>query len=113
MSSTTEDIRGADVILSLAKIYPQLYLVPGAEGAEAYKTVVECGETPQSTSLSHFICSAEDSLIQEDTPAGKVPVITLHERADFELFLQIMAHRCVKKDIPATQGASILDGVIN
>ena len=113
MSSTTGDIRGADVILSLAKIYPQLYLTPCPEGAEEYKKVVEYGEMPQSSSLSHFKCSDEDSLTMENTPAGPVPVITLHERADFELFLQIMGHRCVPKKIPATQGASILDGVIN
>ncbi len=113
VSSLSEDIRGADVIRALAEIYPQLFLVPGPEGAEEYKKIVECGAMPQSTSLSHFKCSAEDSLQQDNTPAGPVPVITLHERADFELFLQIMAHRCVPKDIPATQGAAILDGVIN
>ena len=42
-----------------------------------------------------------------------MPVITLGERADFELFLQIMAHRCTCAPIPQTQGAAILDGVVN
>ncbi|MBR0352891.1 MAG: hypothetical protein IJH53_06765 [Oscillospiraceae bacterium] len=113
VSSPSEDIRGADVIVSLARIYPQLYLVPGPDGSEEYKRIVECGEIPKHVSRPHFKCCPEDSLITEMTPAGPVPVITLSERADFELFLQIMAHRCVPKEIPVTQGASILDGVIN
>ena len=107
------EIRGADAIKTLAEIYPQLYLEPGPAGAEEYKKIVECGEQPQSRSLSHFTCSEDDLLTEETTPAGNVSVITLHNREDFELFLQIVAHRCVPKDIPATQGASILDGVIN
>ena len=49
----------------------------------------------------------------EATPAGEVQIVTLGERQDFELFLQIMGNRCIPTEIPATQGASILDGVIN
>ena len=113
MSSVPKDVRGADAIRRLAEIYPQLYLFPGPKGSEEYKKIVECGEMPQGTSLSHFKCSDEDSLLEEMTPAGPVPVITLQERPDFELFLQIMAKRCIPKEIPKTQGASILDGVIN
>ena len=113
MNPLSKEIRGADVIRSLAEIYPQLYLTPGPDSAETYKKIVESGAMSPSTSLSHFRCTGEDSLIEEVTPAGPVPVITLHDRADFELFLQIMAHRCIPKDIPLTQGAAILDGVIN
>ena len=113
MIAENRDIRGAEVIEKLAGVYPQLYLEPGPEGARAYKKIVECGEPPEIRSLTHFRCSENDLLTEEDTPAGPVTVITLHDRADFELFLQIVAHRCVPKEIPATQGASILDGVIN
>ncbi len=113
MNSDFNEVRGKDVIPALAGIYPQLYLTPGPEGAAEYKKIVEYGEIPEKLSLSHFRCSPEDLLSEEATPAGPVPVITLHDRQDFELFLQIMANRCVPKDIPGTQGASILDGVIN
>ena len=113
MDTGKSQIRGADVIKTLAAIYPQLYLKPGPEAAEEYKRIVECGELPECRSLSHFNCCDDDMLFEEITPAGKVSVVTLHDRADFELFLQIIAHRCIPKPIPDTQGAAILDGVIN
>lgn len=105
--------QGKDALSLLAAIYPQLYLRPGEESAEAYKRIVQYGEDAPTHDLSHFLGDARDSCAIEETPAGDVQVITLHERADFERFLQIMAFRCREKQIPATQGASILDGVIN
>lgn len=104
---------GKNVLPTLAERYQQLYLTPGDEGAERYRGVVRRGETVENGDLAHFRMNDADSLLWEKTPAGAVQIVTLHERADFELFLQIMAHRCVKTAIPATQGASILDGVIN
>ncbi len=110
----TDRITGKQVIEELAEIYNQLYLVPGEEGAkELYKEIVQGGAEPPEKSLSHFKRSDRDSCVTVTTPAGSVRVVTLYEREDFELFLQIVAHRCEKKEIPKTQGASILDGVIN
>ncbi len=106
-------LTGGDVMPALAAVYPQLFLTPGPEGAEAYRAVVLQGGEPPLRSLAHFRGDEGDSLAWETTPAGTVPVITLRRREDFELFLQIMACRCVPAAIPATQGASILDGVIN
>lgn len=106
-------IRGAEVLPHLAQIYAQLYLTPGGESAEAYKKVVLYGEAAPKRDLSHFIGDGRDTCVIEQTPVGDVRVVTLHQRRDFETFLQIMAFRCTEKQIPATQGASILDGVIN
>ena len=100
-------------VTALAEIYPQLYLTPGEEGALAYGPIVRRGQDAPSHSLAHFRGSALDSLTWEETPAGPVQIITLGERQDFETFLRIMANRCQMKEIPASQGASILDGVIN
>lgn len=97
----------------LAKVYPQLYLTPGEEGAALCREIVRRGADAPNRSLDHFTGSARDSLETESTPAGDVQVITLGSRQDFELFLQIMGYRCVPQEIPATQGASILDGVVN
>lgn len=105
--------RGRDVLPTLAAIYPQLNLCPGEESAEAYKRIVQYGEAASARDLRPFLGDERDSCTIEETPAGKVQVITLHQRPDFERFLQIMAFRCREKEIPATQGASILDGVIN
>ena len=101
------------VLQALADVYPQLYLEPGDAGQEAYRRIVRLGEDALVHALDHFTGSPMDALSMEMTPAGAVQVVTLHERADFEVFLQIMAHRCKPVDIPPTQGASILDGVIN
>jgi len=97
----------------LAEIYPQLYLKPGEEGAAAYAEIVGRGKDAPEHSLDHFRGSPLDSLAAEMTPAGEVRIITLGDRQDFELFLRIMANRCTLAQIPATQGASILDGVVN
>ena len=106
-------LRGAEVLSSLARTYPQLYLTPGPEGAEAYKRIVLQGQDASTRSLAHFRTHPEDSLVWEETPAGAVPVITLTQREDFELFLRLMAHRCAPVPIPRTQGASTLEGVVN
>ena len=101
------------VIERLAAVYPQLYLTPGEEGAKACDGILRRGEDAPGRSLVHFRGNVRDALDVEGTPAGEVQVITLGDRQDFELFLQIMAYRCVPTAIPATQGAVILDGVIN
>ena len=107
------DRYGKGVLPALAQRYQQLYLIPGAEGEERYKAVVLRGEAVEEKGLTHFKMNDRDSLVSEETPAGSVQVVTLHERADFVLFLQIMAHRCTATVIPDTQGAMFLDGVID
>lgn len=105
--------KGKEVIENLAEIYGQLYLIPGKEGAELYPEVVLKGKMPEVKRLDHFHFTDEDSCCFAQTPAGEIMVITLCDRRDFETFLRIMAKKCKPVDIPATQGASILDGVIN
>lgn len=107
-------MNGKQALTTLAETYQQLYLDPAKEeSAEIYKQVVRRGEEAPEKTLAHFQTSEEDQLELIKTPAGKVQVITLAVRSDFEVFLQIMANRCVPEEIPKTQGASILDGVIN
>ena len=98
---------------ALAERFQQLYLTPGAEGMAEYREIVRKGKDAKTRDLSHFIRHPEDSLTQENTPAGAVDVACIHERADFERFLQIMANKCEPVGIPATQGAAILDGLID
>ena len=105
---------GKRVYEILAETYPQLYLDPAKEGSdEAYRQIVRRGEAAPEKTLAHFQISPDDRLEEVKTPAGKLQVVTLRERHDFETFLQIMANRCVAQEIPRTQGASILNGVIN
>ena len=104
---------GKDLIPSLAELYKQLYIRPAEDALETYKDVVLAGEEPPSRSLSHFIMHEQDSVVYEETPAGPVLAVTLNERQDFETFLQIIANKCMPVTIPATQGATLLDGVIS
>ena len=113
MTIIKENVYGKDVLPALAEIYPQIYLAPGDEGAEEYKTVVRYGKAPGIKSFSHFIMDERDSCIVENTPAGEIMIVTLHVRKDFETFLNIMANKCVAKKIPKSQGASIIGGIIN
>lgn len=113
MYKSRENIYGRDVVKTLAKTYQQLYVAPGEEGEKKYADIVKCGRDAESRDLSHFRMNDADSLVYEDTPAGSIRVVTLHEREDFVTFLRIMGNRCAMADIPDTQGAVILDGVIN
>ena len=107
-------ITGREVIPALAERYSKLYLSPYSEKlSEEYQAVALCGMPPEDRSLSHFYGSGEDELVYETTPAGEVLTVKLADRRDFEMLLNIMTNKCVIKEIPATQGASILDGVIN
>lgn len=99
------------VLAELASQYQQLYLTPGNEAQ--YQEIVLKGKEAEIKSLSHFKTHPEDNLSWEDTPAGKVRIVYLHEREDFELFLQIMAKKCKAVEIPSTQGAAIIDGVVD
>lgn len=104
---------GAEVLENLAATYEQLYLNPGAEGERLYPSIARGGQRAPERSLRHFNGTAVDSCGYVSTPAGEVLAITLHDRSDFETFLQIMVEGCRKTPIPKTQGAAILDGVIN
>ncbi len=106
-------VKNTEVIKTLADTYRQLFVAPGPGAKEKYLDIVERGREPETRDLSHFITSEEDSLSYEETPAGSVAVITLGRREDFVTFLRIMGNRCELVDIPDTQGASLLDGVIN
>ena len=104
---------GRQVIESLAGEFKQLYLCPGGEGQASYDDIVKRGRDVSEKSLSHFCMDEKDKLEYLDTPAGRVLCVTLNKRRDFVTFLQIMANRCEAVDIPDTQGASMIDGVIN
>ena len=98
------------VIEALAQVYPQLYLDPNREEKEAYRKVVLQGEMPESRDLSHFRQDPLDRKEIVETPAGTVVVVSLRNRADYEVFVRCMmaAKEGPKASIPASQGASTL-----
>ena len=100
------------VISELAGRFPQLFIKPekGASQSETYRGIVRRGES-FSGDLAHFICSDEDSLTVAETPAGKVEIVFLKNRADFECFYRIMAAKCEPVPILRTVGASYIGGI--
>ncbi len=113
MNHAKTEAEGRQVLPYLAKLFQQLYLKPEPEGNPLYKSVVLAGEDAPENDLSHFIMDERDSCVLLDTPAGPVRTVTLHQRRDFETALHCIATKTKITDIPATQGASILDGVIS
>ena len=97
-------------IETLAETYPQLYLNPDREEKDAYRKVVLQGERPESRDLSHFRLDPQDRMETVETPAGPVVVVSLRNRADYEVFVRCMmaAKEGPKAPIPASQGASTL-----
>lgn len=97
----------------LAERYPQLYIRPSEHAEEDVQRAVRSGEAPLEKELSHFIGSGQDWLRTEDTPAGPVEILYLHERRDFETFVQIIAQRCRPDPIPPSVGAQTFLGLRN
>lgn len=98
-------------IEALAKRFPQLYVAPAEDAQEAHKLASGRGIAPENATLDHFIGSAEDELREVETPAGTVEVLFLHERADFETFLQIIGHKSQPVPIARTVGAITYRGL--
>ena len=113
MAYTDREFFGRRTIPGLAEIFEQIYIAPGPEGEKLYESVAVKGCSPPSRECSHFIGSEKDSSVFVDTPAGKVRVVTLAERADFVTMLRILGEKCAAVPVPETQGAVILDGLIN
>ena len=105
-----QKMNSMSVIEKLAETYPQLYLNPDSTGKEAYRKVVLEGAVPEVKDLSHFEQDVMDREETVETPAGKVQVISLRNRKDYETFVRCMmaAKEGPEKPIPASQGASTL-----
>ena len=98
------------VIEALAEVYPQLYLDPNRVDKETYRSVVLAGEMPEIRSLAHFRQSPQDSSETVETPAGRVQVVSIRDRGDYERLVRCMmaAKEGPLAPVPATQGASTL-----
>ena len=104
-------MRGQEVITTLAKRFPQLYVAPAKDAFEAYKLAAGRGVAPKDQSLSHFTTTDEDELRVVDTPAGPVEVVYLANRQDFETFLQIIGHKAQPDPILRSVGAITYSGL--
>lgn len=93
--------------------YPQLVLpiTMDEKNTPEYKKAVLRGEPVCRE--ANFICSPEDKLETVETTVGKVEILYLAHREDFEHALRALAYRCEPVEIPASVGASTIRGLIN
>ena len=99
-----------NVMERLVAEYPQLYMNPDKDAQEDYKRVVLRGEEPTSKSLDIYQGDEADRDEIMDTPAGKVRVVTLGNRQDFELVMRnLMAAKSGPLEpVPESQGAAMV-----
>ena len=109
------------VLEKMARRYNQLYLNPetGISETGVYSDIVQYGKIPQEVSekmqngLSGFKCSENDKFFSEITPVGKIEILYIHERSDFERFIQIMAYRGEPVSISEDLDIAEIDGITN
>lgn len=110
------------VVREMAYRYNQLYLTPqkGMSGTLEYADIVHYGKLSPEMSrrieeegLCGFKGSENDKLFSEVTPAGKVDVVYLEERSDFERFLQVMAYGCEPARVAAGIESAEILGITN
>ena len=106
-------MQGKTVVYLLADRYPQLRLPirTGMKDTSEYQNAVLRG-IPFSGEPD-FIGSEEDRFTVMETPAGKVEILYLAKREDFEHAFRALAYRCEPVDILPSVGASTMIGLIN
>lgn len=92
--------------------YPQLSLgiKEGMSQSEEYRNIVRRGIMPEKLDFP-FELSGEEDEYTIDTPAGEVSVLYLPDRAIFEYFIKVLAHRNEPVEIPLSMGASLISGI--
>jgi len=104
-------LKGSKVIQALAKQFPQLYVAPSEDAAEANRLARLRGFVSPDANLDHFTTGENNEYREVDTPAGPVMVVFLKERADFETFLQIIGNQSQPVPIARTIGAITYRGL--
>ena len=92
--------------------YPQLSLgiQEGMSQSEEYRNIVRKGIMPDKLAFP-FELSGEEDEYTIDTPAGEVSVLYLPDRAIFEYFIKVLAHRNEPVEMPLSMGASLISGI--
>jgi hypothetical protein len=79
---------------------------------DATKKGINPSKFPESTGIIIKEPNKIDLFIYK-SPAGKVPVIFLENRSDFESFIRAIAHKNEPKEISSSMGAAMISGYNN
>lgn len=98
----------------LSEDYPQLNLTiyKGASDSLLYRNIVQKGHQYIFKDQIFTLCP-EDDLFTLASSYGKVLVIYLSIRQDFENIVRILRYRCEPEIIPKSMGAVMISGITN
>jgi hypothetical protein len=109
-----EDARSVGVFEALARRLVQLRfpVEAGISEREEYRAVTRRGAPPPADRLP--LADPEGLELRiHPTPAGRVPVITVRRRGDFELLVQALSSRNEPEPVPPAMGACMVAGLNN
>ncbi len=104
----------ASLYNALERRYPKLLLPveKGMSATELYRDVVSRGKVYRNSD-NLFITTDKDFMMHLDTRSEQIELIYLHNRADYERFIQVMAYRCEPVQIPDKSNIFVLNEVTN
>jgi radical SAM superfamily enzyme YgiQ (UPF0313 family) len=97
---------------TLTRKYPKLLLPveKGMSSSQLYRDVVNRGQEYKDSG-DLFVTSDEDFMIHVETKSEGIELIYLHNRSDFERFIQAMVYRCEPVKIPVKTNIFVLNEV--
>ncbi len=104
----------ASLYNALERRYPKLLLPveKGMSATELYRDVVSRGKVYRNSD-NLFITTDKDFMMHLNTRSEQIELIYLHNRADYERFIQVMAYRCEPVQIPDKSNIFVLNEVTN
>jgi hypothetical protein len=99
---------------ALTAVFPQLRypIRKGISETDGYHAAARSGAEPDGEATGLFL-AAPDRVRLEIAPtiAGRIPILVVEERADFEALVRAFSERNVPVDVPASMGACLVRGL--
>ncbi len=105
---------GAESVLRRALVQLRFPIASGTSQDAAYQAATRRGQLPLEPGPGVVFARPEGLRLDlHPTPAGRVPVVIAHERADFEALVQAVTRRNEPEAVPASMGACTIAGYNN
>jgi hypothetical protein len=106
---------GAAACLRQRLIQLQFPIARGISQTESYRAATRRGVRPDPREIQPLALRDADeiTIILQPTPAGRIPVIVIPDRVDFEGLMQALTRRNEPDPIPPSMGASMIAGYNN
>jgi hypothetical protein len=110
------DAKAMGVIPALEKRLVQLLfpIEAGISQRDDYRAATRRGEWPAADTPSLLLIHPDRiHFVLHPTPAGRIPILTIAYRGDFETLVQAFSCRNEPEPVPASMGACIVSGLNN